>query len=156
MDRKHRTIAVVSVALTLLAVTFVTATSMIQSTTPLYTFRMEQQSSKMNFLSTERNQFTYTIEPGCILNVGLAGEYCSGIHPLDTGVWTCYGSTCGGDTCILTCPESCYGTCNDPTCQATCNPTCDEFTCSGPTCSYPTCDLPTCEETSCPKKCPPP
>ena len=34
------------------------------SSTPLYTFRMEQVSSEMSFLPTERNNFTYTTEKG--------------------------------------------------------------------------------------------
>ncbi|MBU7025511.1 MAG: hypothetical protein HXS48_01115 [Theionarchaea archaeon] len=127
MDRKMMVIAAISVAVASLAITAVTASPW-ASDTPLYTFRMEQASSKMNFLPTEMNQFTYTAENGYTLDYEVVG-YCSDVKPLDTGVWTCYYSTCGGPTCWLTCPASCYGTCNDPTCGSTCV-TCP-WTCGG-------------------------
>ncbi|MBU7026897.1 MAG: hypothetical protein HXS48_08140 [Theionarchaea archaeon] len=51
MNRKKVSIAVVSMAVAFLAVTCVTASPR-TSNTPLYTFRMEQASSEMNFLPT--------------------------------------------------------------------------------------------------------
>jgi hypothetical protein len=108
---------------------------------------MEQQCSEMNFLPTPVNEFTFAAGEGYILEYAVFGEGC-GITPLDTGVWTCYYSTCGGDTCYLTCPESCYGTCNDPTCPVTCDdPTCI-YTCNHPTCD-PTCFDWTCVHSTC-------
>ncbi|MBU7045922.1 MAG: hypothetical protein HXS54_05750 [Theionarchaea archaeon] len=154
MDRKQKSISVIIVAVMLIAITSVTANSLAINT-PLYALRMEQASSKMSFLPTERNIFTYTTENGFDLNYSGTGECCGAVSPLDTGVWTCYYSTCGGDTCYLTCPESCYGTCTDPTCVtcqgqntcwATCPSTCED-SCGG------TCEGRTCEETLC--YCPP-
>ena len=132
------------------AVTWISA---LPQPSPLYTFRMEQASSKMNFLSTTTSEFMYVTEKGYTLNNSVQG--CCQVH-LDTGVWTCYYSTCGGPTCVLTCPESCHGTCNDPTCPDTCNPTCNDPTCPN-TCGdthQHTCS--TCEETcehTCPLTC---
>ena len=154
MDRKQQiVIGAVSMVLTVLVVAAVTASSS-EADTPLYTVRMEQASSKMSFLPTEVNGFFYQTEKGCTIKC--TGSGCSSVQPLDTGVWTCIGSTCGGDTCVLTCPESCYGTCNDPTCPDTCNTTCNDptcvFTCGDThqnTCS--TCEE-TCEHT-CPVTC---
>ncbi len=175
MDKMKIGIIVMSVVFTGFAVTWIFALP--QPSTPLYTFRMEQASSKMNFLSTPASAFMYTTEKGYTLNSSAAG--CCNVL-LDTGVWTCYYSTCGGETCILTCPVSCHGTCNDPTCPDTCNPTCNvptcpntcgdthQYTCSTceETCEHTcplTCDDPTCLETcsgftcyeTCPETCSP-
>jgi len=38
--------------------------------TPLYAYRIEQASSKMNFLVTKRNVYSYTAESGYELNYG--------------------------------------------------------------------------------------
>lgn len=100
-------------------------------TTPLYTVRMEQASSRMNFLPTAVNQFTYTAEKGYTVNYNAAG-YCGA--PLEITV----GKTCDG-TCDIdpTCPHTCRSTCDDPTCGETCPDTC-QLTCD--TC-YHTCAL---------------
>ena len=141
MDRKKMIIAAATVSLALVAVACVTASSQTKST-PLYTYRMEQKCSEMNFLPTEVAEFTYTAGEGYTLGYDAAG-CCSDVNPLDTGVWTCYYSTCGGPTCWLTCPASCYGTCNDPTCPVTCQSTCP-YTCN--TCS--TCEY-SCGQNTC-------
>jgi len=133
MDRKQKMIAVVSVAITVLAVSAVTAGIGI-SNTPLYTVRMEQASSEMNFLPTEMNGFTYTAENRCTLNYDILGG-CSGVEPLSTGD-TCEPAcepTEGGYTCSNTCwrtcdGSTCEGTCNEPTCGYTC------YTCPAKTC----------------------
>ncbi len=153
MDKKQIIVIVASVAFAL----FVLTATALSSTpvTPLYTFRMEQQSNDMHFLPTAVKEIVYTTEKGYTIGYDAAG--CSGVHLFDTGVLTCYYSTCGGDTCYLTCPESCHGTCNDPTCPdtcpVTCNPTCDDPTCAN-TCGdthWNTCEE-TCEHT-CPVTC---
>jgi hypothetical protein len=59
-------VAVVSVC-AVLVVSTVIASSQI-SNTPLFTFRMEQASSEMNFLPTVVNGFIYTTENGYTLN----------------------------------------------------------------------------------------
>lgn len=63
MNRKKRGIVLIliSAALVSLAITAVIATET-SSKTPLFTYRMEQKSNQMNFLSTEINEFTYTAE----------------------------------------------------------------------------------------------
>jgi len=152
MNRKWMSIAVISAVVTLLAVTCVTATSW--SRTPLYTLRMEQQSSQMNFLPTEMNTFTYVTEKGCNLNCSIVGG-CCGVIPLSTSP----ASTCN-PSCFETCDQTCPWTCFD-TCESTCDGfTCDETSCQ-PTCS--TCDQPTCPDTcwvtcdgpTCPGTCGP-
>jgi len=142
MDRKW-SLAVFSIGITLLAVTCATASSW--SSTPLYTFRMEQASSQMNFLPVERSGFTYTAEKGYSLNYG-AG--CCFVNPLEeptywetcsTCEYTCEGGTCEG-TCYSTCPNTC----------ATCEPTCEQNTC------WNTCDstCSTCKPCSTYRDCP--
>ena len=146
MDRKTILITVVSVSVVLLAVATVTA-SIRNANTPLYTLRMEQASSKMNFLPTEMTEFTYTTEEGYMMDHG-AG-CCNGIYPnAETEYQTCRetcGSTCDTcETCLGTCPDTCPSTCGSTcpntcpnTCSntcSTCNPTCDEYTCSGYKC----------------------
>ncbi len=56
MDRRQRSIAVISVAVAVLAATCVSA-SISETNTPLYTLRMEQLSRQMNFLPVEKNGF---------------------------------------------------------------------------------------------------
>jgi len=150
VDRKEMSIIVVIVVVVFLAVTAVTARSSLSST-PLYTVRMEQRSSKMNFLPTPVNEFTYTTEKGYVLNYEVCvGHYCSAA-PL--GKCTQYSTTCINtcpNTCVNTCPDTCDGyTCDDTSCQNTCEgPTC-EWTCGNPTCD-PTCEDPwTCMLSSC-------
>lgn len=129
MDGKI-SLVVVSIALVLL-VTAVTASPW-ASSTPLYTLRMEQASSEMNFLPTTMNSFTYTTEKGYTLNYNTG--YCD-VNPLSDKPtsaqtpckWTDPYSTCSGYTCWL----SCGGTCETcaVTCPNTCNPTCTGSTC---------------------------
>jgi len=114
MDMKRILLAAISVAVVFLGVTAVTASSSLN--TPLYTLRMEQVSSKMDFLPSTVNEFTYTAEQGYKLDYDVSGECCSSVKPLGT-----YPNTQCPDTCDdFTCENSCEDTCR-PTCD-TCNP----------------------------------
>ncbi|KYK28696.1 MAG: hypothetical protein HXS48_14125 [Theionarchaea archaeon] len=145
MNKKQKvSFAVIGVVLVSLAVTCVSAASW-TSNTPLFTMRMEQASSKMNFLPTEKIAFAYATESGYNLNCNAAagtGELLGNCTDYDT-------------TCLLTCPDSCAGTCDTCggyTCDETsCQPTCPAGTCSA-TC-WDTCPVRTCIETLC--HCPP-
>lgn len=146
MDRKKVLIAVASIALASLAITAVTASSLALNT-PLYTLRMEQASSKMNFLPTAMNKFAYTTENGYNLDYEALVEYCGAVPlgSVDTCEITCpfvscevgtcsscSGYTCDATSCQPTCQSSCGGTCWE-TCPWTCNQwTCPGFTCDGP------------------------
>lgn len=148
---------VIGVIITALGIACVTAISQ-ASHTPLYMIRMEQASSKMSFLPTEMNRFTYAAEKGYTLNYGITG-YC-GVSPLSTGdtcdpecelteegYYTC-SNTCP-NTCVSTCISTCPSTCDDPTChtcvgQYTCPETCN--TCFQ-TCPYTCCTCKVCETT---------
>ena len=140
MDRKS-IVVVISVVVVGLAVTAVTARSW--TTTPLYTYRMEQASNKMNFLPTEMAGFTYTAEKGYTIpfeTVNLSGD-----TPLDTWQtpYTCIYSTCEYtcETCDApTCPDTCPATCN------TCAYTCACTVSCGPTCQD-SCDYGRCPRT---------
>lgn len=167
MDRKQKMIiAAVSVVAVILVVTGVTASSL--QITPLNTVRMEQASSKMSFLPTSVNEFTYSAENGYILSYDTTG--CCSVEPLaPTGqeIETCWPecttteptcpSTCEGDTCQGTCStcSTCQGqgyTCDQTSCQYTCESTCG-VSCGG-TCSS-TCEQnPTCGASTCDYDCP--
>ena len=136
MDKKHF-LAAVGAAL-FLAVAIVTAGSQ-AANTPLYTVRMEQESSKMHFLPTEVNEFVYNAESGYNLYYNVSG-YCSGEYLNATG-----------DPCVITIGATCDSTC-PPTCGYTCGCTCG-FTCDTcvMTCGYtcnPSCDAITCDSCS--------
>ncbi|MBU7045149.1 MAG: hypothetical protein HXS54_01825, partial [Theionarchaea archaeon] len=105
---------------------------------PLFNLRMEQTSSKMNFLPTEVNGFTYSTEQGCILNYG--AQRCCGGTALDPVAIRTIDGTCVEPTC----PDTCRLTCDDPTCEDSCPVTCP-LTCD--TCTH-TCA--SCEETCYP------
>jgi modification target Cys-rich repeat protein len=165
MDKKW-TIVLISAALVSLAIACVTATSS-ACRTPLYTVRMEQQSSKLNFLPTEVSQFAYTAQKG--YNVDYHVAACCYAAPLSTSPASTCNPSCF-DTCEDTCEDTCFetceytcSTCTDPTCPATCpatcstcNPTCDEPTCASTcpstcayTCAYSTCAYSTCFYSTC-------
>jgi hypothetical protein len=132
MNRKIVT-AALGVIMVFLAVTYATASPSVN--TPLYRYRMEQSSSKMNFLPTALNAFAYTAEKGyhvkCdVLGNSIADEWDGGT---DSVVITCQTT---GYTCVPTCESSCPDTCW-PTCPNTCWYTC-VYTCNI-TCS--TCDV---------------
>lgn len=138
MDRKKMVIAVISASLALLAAACVTASSQTKNT-PLYTVRMEQASSKMNYLPTVMNSFTYTAEKGYELDYDVLGCCDAKLFDVPTAS-TCEGGTCGEETCLYTCWETCstcYGTC-PVTCPNTCENTCEGLTCEG-TCYPDTC-----------------
>ena len=132
-----------SVAIVLLAAVAVTASSSIS--TPLYTMRMEQVSSKMGFLPTQMNGFVYSAENGSIVNYNvLTSCFAAPLAPTNGGGETCWPqcdtsqptcSTCD-ETCSNTCPATCPYTCPN-TCISTCQATC--VTCIWPTCDYFTC-----------------
>lgn len=168
MDRKPLFIAGISLFLAICATYIIASPN--SGYTPLYSFRMEQQSSELHFLPTSMNTFTYTTEKG---DEVCFGQCCTmgstgGIQGLKTIEITC--STCAStceSTCPATCPltcDTCYGgcpvtldtclqtcdvtcsTCNSCptwqiTCENTCNPTCNIFTCL--TCHH-TCYTYTC------------
>lgn len=128
MDKKLT--AAVGITVVFLAVS-VTASSL--PATPLYTIRMEQQSSKMHFLPTAVSEFTYATTQGHTVSYAYPG----GQHLLDniptTPICTGSGPTCW-KTCLNTCPDTCYtcSTCLIETCPDTC-----AFTCGGSTCNPP-------------------
>lgn len=105
----------VAVGVAALAAAVVCASSQTVDT-PLYTYRMEQQSSKMHFLPTTVNEFMYATEKGYVL--GYEAAALRGIDP--TMLTICIScETCYEPTCI-TCPETCLPTCDDSTCLNTC------------------------------------
>jgi hypothetical protein len=116
----------------------VTASSTLDA--PLYTVRMEQQSSKMSFLPTAVNQFTYTAENKYTVNCDVTA-WCGAtpFNPLTIGFTceTCRDPTCVTcpATCLPTCPSTCSSTCPDTcdTCESTCNVTCGVSVCVCPT-----------------------
>lgn len=103
---------------------------------PLYTLRMEQASSGMNFLPTQVNNFVYTAEKGYTVNYDAAG-CCNVVRGLFSVPLTCEDDCIGiyGFTLISTCSETCsaceywivfrtcYGSCRYDTCRAR------DFTC---------------------------
>jgi hypothetical protein len=151
MDRKKMSLLLVSIAIAFLTATFLTASSSLPTDTPLYTLRMEQVSNEMSFLTTEKNDFAYTIENGHILHVDVFmkqcdilfhGPTCDGCETEDfTCPWASCESTC--DYTCGTCPNTCGSTCSN-TCSNTCPNTC------GSTCGN-TCPN-TCGNT-CPNTC---
>lgn len=121
-----------------LAVTAVAASSR-PLNTPLYKFRIEQASYRMNFLPTERNTFAYTTEKGFKLDYDVFGEYCCGENPL-ASEYTC-DPPCTFDTCEQTsCGETCQNTCAGASCRLTCGgETCDPTACLTCSSCYPIC-----------------
>lgn len=145
----------------LLATALVTAHSQMTST-PLYTVRMEQASSKMHFLSTAMNEFTYTAEKGyevpcgvsayCAESLNATGNPCEVTDETcpqteETCPRTCFTCNTCLPSCGYTCGSTCGLTCNSckVTCENTCNPTCTDITCDScsQTCNScnSTCDL---------------
>lgn len=147
MNRSKMLLAVISLIAVSLIITCVAANPL-ATNTPLYTYRMEQASSEMNFLPIPISRFAYNTEKGYTLSYEVGG-CCNDTVPLVTGgVNTC--DTCEG---IPTCPETCEPTCEEPTCYTcpetcsyTCPSTCND-TCTSPyTCKHSTC-APTCNDT---------
>jgi hypothetical protein len=122
MDRKRMSLVLVSAAVVVVAVTAVTASPEV-SDTPLYTYRMEQASSKMNFSPVTSPQFTYSAESEFALDYTITA--CCGVQLLDVKtISTCVGETCETcwSTCVNTCENTCVYTCY--TCVNTCGLTC--------------------------------
>lgn len=151
--KKKLYLVVIGVAVVSFAVAFVSASAL--PSTPLYTVRMEQASSKMGFLPTAVNEFDYTTESGYTLSFNISGGHGSVLRGTDA---TCFPtcSTCPytcDETCPATCPNTCPDTC-PATCVNTCPDTCDYtcpatcVTCPG-ICTY----VQTCRYT-CPETCP--
>ena len=106
----------VVVGVAALAATVVHASSQTVDT-PLYIYRMEQQSNKMHFLPTIMNEFAYTTEKGYTIEHEIAALcVVQPRNPLTIG-FTC--ETCRDPTCV-TCVETCLPTCDDTTCLNTC------------------------------------
>jgi hypothetical protein len=149
MDRRLALIVMVSTALAVLTVTAATATPGV-SGTPLYAYRMEQASSKMNFLSTEMANFTYIAEKGYVLSYDATG-FCNPepLAPTGEEMETCWPQCTTNEItwCQYTCEDTCFmSTCQQNTCSQTCY-TCPEDTCNN-TCTSPyTCHLSTCVST---------
>lgn len=115
MNNKRKiSLVVIGMALVLCTVTAVTASTWTVHT-PLYVVRMEQASSKMNFLPTEVNTFAYIAEKGCSLDYCAAGG-CGAVPLVTTPVET---------------GETCQYTCDDPTCPLVCLST-FRYTCKRP------------------------
>ena len=129
MNKKVAT-AAIGVIVVFLVVTYVTASPSVN--TPLYRYRMEQSSSKMNFLPTTFNTFVYTVEKGYEVRLDVLGGN-GGIGDINSVIYTCQttGGTCVS-TCESSCPDTCWPTCPH-SCWYTCAHTCD-ITCS-------TCDV---------------
>ncbi|MBU7020781.1 MAG: hypothetical protein HXS41_06955 [Theionarchaea archaeon] len=131
-------LAVCTAAMTCYAVASVTAYSYSLPHTPLFAFRMGQQSNGNNFLPTATDDFKYSAEGGYNLNYGNGGCLCSFgakfFAPLTCAtcdeemcgqLTICLGtcSTCQGmSTCCYTCYNTCVNTCS--TCVNTCSNTC--------------------------------
>ncbi len=152
MDKRKLSIAVISVT-ALLAVTFVTAAPL-ASKTPLYTYRMEHASSKMNFLPTTMNGFIYTAGRGYTVNYNnFECSECGGGGANPLAPYTC--STCDWEicdgticpTCTYTCPGTCWYTCVATSCPPKCPWT--EWPRCEPTKVYPTCEWQTCSWGNC-------
>ena len=149
---KKMSVAVMGAVAVSVVVVFVSA-SPLMADTPLYTLRMEQHSSKMSFLPTAVNGFTYITEGGHTVSCDVAG-YCGGVlrgtdatcHP------TCDGWTCDQTGCQSTCDETCPNTCS-ATCPATCPNTCSTCQGQGFTCDDTSCQD-TCEQGTCSPTCP--
>jgi hypothetical protein len=148
MDRRKLLLVAVIMVTASLAITCVTAHSL-TANTPLYILRMEQASSKMNFLPTAVNGFIYTAEKGYEVTYDTRGNCCingygDNANPLATDGVSCVETMCdpcdtynGEYTCQYTCPDTCNPTCTGSTCPYTCHQTCPD-TCpgSGPTCYW--------------------
>jgi hypothetical protein len=85
--------------------------------TPLYTYRMEQQSNKMGFLPTKMNNVTYAAEKGYTLNYEVATWH--NVQPKNTMTICVSCQTCYEPTCV-TCFETCLPTCDNSTGLNTC------------------------------------
>lgn len=149
----HLVLLVGSIAIIGVSITVAAASTSV--TTPLFTFRMQQVSSSMKFLSTTASGFTYNTVSGYTLDYTCSGAIC-GNRILATQLNTCYADcTQQGDTCSPTCPNTCYSTCSGSTCPATCPNTCSVTcpnTCDDPTCPA-TCPY-TCDDFTCSATCP--
>ena len=102
--------AVIVVVIATLAVSAVTANPQTLNT-PLYTFRMEQASSEMNFLPEEKSTFIYTTEKGYQLNAYVHG-YPNNVKSLPVTYHTCLCTV--GYGCSYTLVHDCgctYGGC---------------------------------------------
>ena len=68
-------IAALSMALVFCAITAVAAKPSAPDT-PLYTFRMEEASSEMNFFPKQKSNFTYTAEKVYTVDFAVSAKYC--------------------------------------------------------------------------------
>lgn len=143
MDKRTVVIMVVG-AIAVSAVTAINANTQTVNT-PLHALRMEQSSSRMDFLPTAVRGFVYATEKAYTLNYDVTG-FCSNARLLAT---TPYES-CDEITC-----ETCQKTCYDyPSCRVTCNGCAGTYgvTCEGGYTCWVTCEGETCGYT-CPSTC---
>jgi hypothetical protein len=128
MNKKQKiVVAIFSVTVSFLAIVAVTAAPW-SLKTPLYRYRMEQASSKMNFLPFTMNDFSYITETGYSMNYEIEKDYDR--SPLKP--WTEI------ETCPFTCDDD---TCFGYTCPVTCEPTCMQYTCENSCHSEPSCKI---------------
>jgi len=77
MDKSQKWVVTTVVGVILVYAAVVAASSQKSAHTPLYTYRMEQASSTMNYLPTEMNEILYTAKKGYKLNYELETEKSS-------------------------------------------------------------------------------
>lgn len=105
MDRKMMSLSVICIVIVSLMAVCVTASARI-SNAPLYTYRMEQASSEMNFLPTKMNSFTYITENRYTLDYGVPEGCNDDIKlPKRTRDFEC------PPTVESTCPSTCLWSC---------------------------------------------
>jgi hypothetical protein len=116
--KKRISLGIIACA-SVLAIACVTANTLTVDT-PLYTYRMEQVSSQMNFLPVEANGFNYNSQNCCLLS------YSTGCTvPLD--IPTTFPCKPTEETCLNSCGGTCSYTCKVTECEScsfTCGSTC--------------------------------
>jgi hypothetical protein len=148
---KKMSLALIGVVAVSLAVVFATAGSLMADT-PLYIFRMEQHSSKMNFSPAAVNGFTYDTEEGYTMNYTVTNYSGAALLGTDATCFpTCQGWTCDATGCQNTCNDTCPDTCSS-TCPSTCSFTCSTCEGNGWTCDATGCQA-TCPGASCGGTC---
>jgi hypothetical protein len=150
MNRNQKIpMAVIGVVVTTFAISAVTASPGTLNT-PLYTFRMEEASSEMNFLPKEQSPLVYTTGEGYHLNTS-APKYCDNMEALPMTYYQCWHTF--GNECWYTFDDGCWETfrgwrvytlgdeCMDKFCAITIGNTCDFFKTERHTCWFPECPL---------------
>jgi len=116
MDRNR--VVVAATAITIFFAIACTTASNWTSHSPLYTFRMEQASNRMNFFPAERNDFVYTTGEGYELNCDVT--LISGESPQIESVVICTFN-CPTEAATCADPTECFiNTCKETQCDRTC------------------------------------